>query len=465
MKRKLHTILILLYSTLSYSQESNLITQKPTIDTLTIKGKQEPYNNFWNDDANKLSFAPIILSGASAITWGNKQHIRDIRNRFIPTFENKFDDYIQYAPAAVAFGLKAAGIKGRNDLKRSVITYATSIAVMGILVNGIKYTANVERPDGSSKNSFPSGHTAMAFTNASFLSREYGLVNPAYSIGGYSVATMTAVGRGLNNRHWVPDVLAGAAVGIFSSQIAYFFVDKMYGNTGDNLSLLSHFERNDNPSFLAIKLGHARAFESLVENDNGESLAKVGWEAGVEGAYFLTKNWGIGGEITTTGFPIKNSRVIVRLNSNTPDYIRDAEIVTEAMGNLNFSIGAYYALHLSDHWNLMCKGLIGYSIAANGQLKLKSRSSKTEVMPEENTEVTLASYKPKNALQYTTGLALNYNIKSGMGVSLYSDYHHSKISYNYIRNKDFLDLGESETLIDKTPFNYITLGVRLTAYF
>ncbi|MDN8674749.1 phosphatase PAP2 family protein, partial [Staphylococcus aureus] len=86
---------------------------------------------------------------------------------------------------------------------------ATSLAIMAILVNSIKYTAKVERPDDSKRNSFPSGHAAMAFTNAAFLDKEYGLVNPAYSIAGYSAATFTGLGRALNNRHWLPDILAG----------------------------------------------------------------------------------------------------------------------------------------------------------------------------------------------------------------------------------------------------------------
>ena len=34
-------------------------------------------------------------------------------------------------------------------------------------------TASVERPDGSSRNSFPSGHTATAFMGAEFFRKEY----------------------------------------------------------------------------------------------------------------------------------------------------------------------------------------------------------------------------------------------------------------------------------------------------
>jgi len=74
----------------------------------------------------------------------------------------------------------------------------------------------------------------MAFTNASFLHKEYGMVNPAYSIAGYGSAAITGLGRNLNNRHWVPDILAGAGIGIISTELGYFFIDKIYKNKENN---------------------------------------------------------------------------------------------------------------------------------------------------------------------------------------------------------------------------------------
>lgn len=450
---------------MGYSQQFKPTPAYTMNDSLVLPNFTAQSSSFWDKEAVKIGFVPTLLFGASAVTWNSREDIKEKRERYIPTFQYRFDDYLQYAPAAVTFGLKGAGVKGRNEFKRSAITYATSVAIMAILVNGIKYTAKVERPDGSSKNSFPSGHSANAFNNAAFLDREYGLVNPAYSIGGYSMATMTAVGRGLNNRHWVSDVFAGAGIGILSSQLAYFFVDKFYGNKGDNLSLLSKLEDSENPSFLAMKLGYASAFESIIEDEEEETLAKMGWEAGIEGAYFFTKNWGVGGQFTVAGFPFNKSRVSVPVDENTPEYIKEADIATESLGNLNIGIGPYYAIHFSDRWNLMIKGLVGYSIAANGHVKLKINAPEDQLTVEEKEGIILASYKPKNALQVTTGLALTYNFASNLGATLYSDFNHSQSKYTYHLNKDFLDPGEPELFTDRSPFNYMTLGIRLTAYF
>ena len=122
----------------------------------------------------------------------------------------------------------------------------------------------------------------MAFTNASFLHKEYGLVNPAYSIAGYGSATLTGLGRNLNNRHWVPDILAGAGIGIISTELGYFFIDKIYKNKGDNLSILSRIQGNDYPSFLALKMGTALGTTNFLKeselDDKNKLVLREDWK-------------------------------------------------------------------------------------------------------------------------------------------------------------------------------------------
>jgi hypothetical protein len=43
---------------------------------------------------------------------GRKENIREVRNRYLPNFKVKYDDYLQYAPAAAVYGLKLSGVKG-----------------------------------------------------------------------------------------------------------------------------------------------------------------------------------------------------------------------------------------------------------------------------------------------------------------------------------------------------------------
>ncbi|WHT39764.1 hypothetical protein QNH98_03520 [Myroides sp. mNGS23_01] len=54
---------------------------------------------------------------------------------------------------------------------------------------------------------------------------------------------------------------------------------------------------------------------------------------------------------------------------------------------------------------------------------------------------------------------------SNLGATLYADFNHSQMKYKYTINPDFLDPEDPEVFTDRNPFNYMTLGIRLTAYF
>lgn len=138
-------------------------------------------------------------------------------------------DYTQYSPAAIMLALKAVGVEGRSDWKRMLTADVISTAIMAASVNAIKYTSLRERPDGSASNSYPSGHTATSFMCAQMLHREYGeTVSPWISVGGYGIAATTGIFRVVANRHWCSDVMAGAAMGIFSTELGYWITDLIY---------------------------------------------------------------------------------------------------------------------------------------------------------------------------------------------------------------------------------------------
>ena len=123
---------------------------------------------------------------------------------------------------AATYGLNLCGVKGKHGYGELTIILGTAYALMGVTVNVTKNLTKVERPDGSARNSFPSGHTATAFMGAELLRREYWNVSPWIGIAGYAVAAGTGFFRIYNNRHWLTDVLAGAGVGILSVQAAYW---------------------------------------------------------------------------------------------------------------------------------------------------------------------------------------------------------------------------------------------------
>ncbi|MCW4468889.1 phosphatase PAP2 family protein [Flavobacterium sp. MFBS3-15] len=136
--------------------------------------------------------------------------------------KTSIDDFSQWAPAASVFALDALGIKAKNSLRDRSVILATSYSIMGLTTLAAKSITQIERPDKSANNSFPSGHTATAFAGAEFLMQEYKHESVWYGIAGYAVATGTGLFRIYNNKHWLTDVAAGAGIGILSTKAAYW---------------------------------------------------------------------------------------------------------------------------------------------------------------------------------------------------------------------------------------------------
>lgn len=78
----------------------------------------------------------------------------------------------------------------------------------------LKYSIQKERPDHSDNHSFPSGHTSITFSSATFIHKRYGL---KYAIPAYLGSIYTGYSRVHTKKHHTQDVLAGAAIGMASS--------------------------------------------------------------------------------------------------------------------------------------------------------------------------------------------------------------------------------------------------------
>lgn len=338
---------------------------------------------------------PLIVGGL--IVKREDDHFRGLRNEYLPRFNRHLDDYMQYAPAAVMLGMKVAGVQSRSSWGRMLVSDAFSALLMGGVVNTLKQTTNVERPDGSNKHSFPSGHTATAFMTATMFTKEYGHKSPWVGVGAYSVATATGLMRMANNKHWLSDVLTGAGIGILSTEVGYYFADLIFREKGIN-----RFARMDKPSFVSLYLGLNIPLSGYDIDEEMEFRTSSGSSAGVEGAYFFNPYVGVGGRFT-----VSNTLIIVneeRAENNTFDAI-------------SLCGGSYFSYPLSSRWLIGSKLLGGY--VHYPQLELTDRSVSS-----------------RSGFCMGSGVSLTFKAKEYYGIRFFLDYNllpsHSRNSGEYM---------------------------------
>ncbi len=118
-----------------------------------------------------------------------------------------------FATYAVGKISKDPGIQslGRDLVRAQIVT--------GGLTQAVKLAAQRTRPDGSSDTSFPSGHTSGTFATATVLQRHFGwkVGIPAYGLAGYVAASRLS-----ENKHYLSDVVFGAAIGILVGRTVTF---------------------------------------------------------------------------------------------------------------------------------------------------------------------------------------------------------------------------------------------------
>ena len=394
-------------------------TAGPDLDFL--KSKTNPGTKAYRvmDD---LTFVGVPLFIAGWAVKGDKAMFR-VNNKngkkntqLLTDFKTGIDDYTQFFGPVMTVGLKLGGVEGRSDWPRLMASAAMSYGIMAAFVNGIKYTAKEMRPDGSTANSWPSGHTATSFVGATLLHKEYGLTrSPWFSVAGYGVATATGVMRVLNNRHWISDVMSGAGIGIMSTELGYALSDILFKGKGllrNDLELDS-----DNPSFFSISMGLGIGGKDIGFNilsdlqdkemhgvtqemadllkDEEELNVNIDFRAatvvGAEGAYFFNKYVGVGGQFRVRAMSAKSFGQYADISSedandlwkNEITYLYEAanfDLTAEEINNggapitklegivksdhlaeFTASLGLYFNLPLTSSLSLGSKLLIGRS--------------------------------------------------------------------------------------------------------
>jgi membrane-associated phospholipid phosphatase len=119
--------------------------------------------------------------------------------------------------AAVGTLLVATPFTDNAKFRSFSFTMAQSLIVDNVLVHAAKLAVGRERPDGSSDQSFYSGHTSNSFMWAAAIEDHFGW---KAGIPAYVVASLVGVSRVTSGSHWASDVIFGAAMGIISGKTA-----------------------------------------------------------------------------------------------------------------------------------------------------------------------------------------------------------------------------------------------------
>ena len=127
------------------------------------------------------------------------------------------ETWMQFTPAVFHLGAAELGLKCESSFSERAVRATLAYASQTAICYTLKTLIREERPDGSRYNSFPSAHTASAFTGAELVRSDYGNgPGSAFYACGIYVAAM----RVKHRRHWLWDTVAGASIGVASVYIA-----------------------------------------------------------------------------------------------------------------------------------------------------------------------------------------------------------------------------------------------------
>jgi hypothetical protein len=170
-------------------------------------------------------WAPATLGilSVTLMTDSSKYGLQTLIQQPFNGFKTDLDDYIQYAPIVMMYTADLFHLKSKNTVWNQTKFLAMSELGTAAIVQILKYTLRIERPDHTKFNSYPSGHSAQAFVASQVLFNEYRETNKLLAYSGFLFSISTGTLRIVNNRHWVPDVLMGAGIAVLVTNLIYHY--------------------------------------------------------------------------------------------------------------------------------------------------------------------------------------------------------------------------------------------------
>lgn len=203
--------------------------------------------------AGTLALAPLDRWAADEFQDPNRQG-----NKFLRETATGFRLLGNPGVLIVAGGMYLTGrIADKPNMADVGLHVAESIAAAGVITNALKTIAGRMRPEedpdsphdfklgrgwgDDGAKSFPSGHSSAAFAAAASISTEVGRLYPEAHVWVrpvlYGSAGLVGLSRMYNNKHWLSDVVAGAAIGSFAAWKVVGYNHTHPGNRVDRLLL------------------------------------------------------------------------------------------------------------------------------------------------------------------------------------------------------------------------------------
>jgi hypothetical protein len=295
----LHGIVFLACSGIAYTQ--NITTGDSVNAKLSISSKTKPdktnnqksENNFYKTDSifsneSPKGYMPSLINNfgeqfTAPLHFNTKQWLITgsavLITGYLIHVDNEIDDWAKKqkqehnwvnktSPFITQFGSNYGILSVKNEKGVQTSLLATQAMVTsGVWVRIIKLMAGRERPmakyiysqteggrwygpfaefdqdipnrkPGSSYDSFPSGHTATAFSIATVFALQYSdtKIVPIFS---YSLASLVGVSRLTEHEHWASDVFVGALLGYLCGKQVVSHYNETHKTNSDPSSLKS----------------------------------------------------------------------------------------------------------------------------------------------------------------------------------------------------------------------------------
>lgn len=244
-------VLVLLSGTAVAIENSDIISEKSTTESKVCATQPDSINlayvKRYFDDTGKIVTSPTnwnssdwltagLVVGATTGMYLADTDIRDLARRNqssagdkTASVGNALGDPFFVLPSLGLFYIYGH-VNNDSKARQASLLAVESVVISGVFVWTLKEIVQRPRPftgessttwDGPSKKigdySFPSSHTATAFSVASVIADQY-KSSPYIASAAYGLASLTAFARVYDDKHWASDALVGAAIGYFTGK-------------------------------------------------------------------------------------------------------------------------------------------------------------------------------------------------------------------------------------------------------